>query len=318
MQRLTVNTAAPVRLSEYLPGVCPRLGGSGKIFRYAKEKKIKVNGAKCDGNTRLQNGDELTLYLPDELLTAPSGGPLFLSARPVLSVVYEDAQLLIVDKPAGLPVADEEEKLADTLLNRALLYLYGRGSWKPEKDPTPRLCHRLDTGTSGLVMIAKTAKCETAVLAAIKKHTITKTYCCVTFGRPAQKEATLTGYLLKDAGKGIVKILDAPRSGAVEITTRYRQLATSGRLALLEVELVTGRTHQIRAHLASVGCPVLGDSKYGNNAANRELKTKYQLLCAEKLTFPRCTEGPLAAVSGKTFSAARPWYYDQLLDGTLQ
>lgn len=294
------------------------LGGSGKIFRYAKEKKIKLNGAKCDGNSKLQNGDELTLYLPDELICAPVGGPLFLSARPALCVVYEDAQLLIVDKPAGLPVMDESDKLADTLINRALLYLYGRGEYSGGKQFVPCLCHRLDTGTSGLTMIAKTSKAEAAVLSAIKKHSIIKTYCCVTFGRPRVPEATLTGYLFKDAEKGIVKVLEAPRSGAAQIVTSYRQLAVSGRLALLEVTLITGRTHQIRAHLASIDCPILGDSKYGNNAANRELKTKYQLLCAQKLTFPACKDGPLAALSEKTIAAQKPWYYDQLLDGTLK
>lgn len=318
MKQLTVNCAQPTRLSDYLPGVCPLLGGSGKVFRYAKEKKIKLNGAKCDGNTKVKTGDLLTLFLPDELLGAPAGGPVFLSARPVLSVVYEDAQLLIVDKPAGLPVEDESGQQADTLIHRALLYLYGRGEYRPNKDFTPCLCHRLDTGTSGLVILAKTAKAQNAVTAAIKKRELTKLYCCVTFGRPKQPEATLTGYLFKDAAKGVVKVLDAPRSGAQEIVTRYRQLAVSGRLALLEVELVTGRTHQIRAHLASIDCPILGDSKYGNNTANRELKVKYQLLCAQKLTFPTYKDGPLIAVSGKSFTAAKPWYYDQILDGTLR
>ena len=318
MQRLIVNTKAPVRLADYLPGVCPRLGGSGKVFRYAKDKKIKVNGKKCDGNTRLQQGDELTLFLPDELIAAPTDGPLFLSARPNLTVVYQDPQLLIVDKPAGLPVMDEAGQLPDTLINRALLYLYGRGEYLPGKDPEPRLCHRLDTGTSGLVMIARTARCEQAVQNALKKHAITKRYCCVTFGRPKQPEATLHGYLLKDSAKGVVKILSQPRSGAVEITTRYRQIAHSGRLALLEVELVTGRTHQIRAHLASIGCPILGDSKYGNNQANRELKVKYQLLSAQMLQFPVCKEGPLSAVSQKTFTAPKPWFYEQILNQTLK
>lgn len=318
MQSLIVSTPAPVRLCDYLPGVCPLLGGSGKVFRLAKEKKIKLNGAKCEGGTKIKSGDELTLFLPDELLRRPEGGPLFLSARPSLAVVYEDSQLLIVDKPAGLPVMDEAEQLADTLINRALLYLYGKKEYQLGKGYTPALCHRLDTGTSGLVILAKTSKAETAVLAAIKKRSIAKTYYCVTFGRPQPAEATLRGYLYKNAAKGVVQVLDAPRSGAVEIVTEYHQLAVSGRLALLEVNLITGRTHQIRAHLASIGCPIVGDSKYGNNAVNRELKAKYQLLCARKITFPACHEGPLAAVSGKAFTAEKPWYFEQVLDGTLK
>ncbi|MEG0803761.1 MAG: RluA family pseudouridine synthase [Pygmaiobacter sp.] len=319
MKRIIVNTAVPVRLSDYLPGVFPMLGGSGKIFRLAKEKKIKLNGARCEGNTKLAQGDELCLYLPDELLRSPEGGPAFLAARPQLTVIYEDNQLLLVDKPAGLPVTDETEQLSDTLLNRALLYLYGRGEYNPNSGGfVPCLCHRLDTGTSGLLILAKTSKCESAVLAAIKKRAISKKYCCVTFGRPKKSEAILSGYLYKDAAKGIVHVLDNPRSGAVEIVTAYRQLAVSGRLSLLEVTLVTGRTHQIRVHLASIGCPILGDSKYGSNTANREFKTKYQLLCAMELTFPACNSGPLAAVSGKCFRTEKPWYFAQVLDGTLK
>ena len=109
MQRFIVSAPAPVRLCDYLPTICPLLGGSGKIFRLAKEKKIKVNGAKCEGGTKVKSGDELTLFVPDELLSRPEGGPLFLAARPALTVVYDDSQLLIVDKPAGLPVMDEAE-----------------------------------------------------------------------------------------------------------------------------------------------------------------------------------------------------------------
>ena len=123
---------------------------------------------------------------------------------------------------------------------------------------------------------------------------------------------------LKDSAKGVVRVVKTPRTGAREIITRYSTLRTSGRLALLRVELVTGRTHQIRAHLASVGCPIVGDSKYGVNSVNRELKCKYQLLCAWKLTFPVIESGPLSAVSGQSFSAGEPWYVPQLREGVLK
>ena len=132
-------------------------------------------------------------------------------------------------------------------------------------------------------------------------------------------DATLGGYLLKDADRGIVKIVEDKQPGAKEVETRYETIAVSGRLALLKVKLITGRTHQIRAHMASIGCPILGDSKYGNNSANRELKLKYQALCAWELAFPKKINDPqFAALAGKVFRAPKPWYYQQVLDGTLK
>ena len=242
-------------------------------------------------------------------------GPAWKNARTPAQVVYDCPQILIVNKPAGVAVDGPED---DTLLNRALLYLNKQGEYKENDLYTPALCHRLDTGTSGLVIIAKTPEAEELFLSAIKNREVQKTYLCVTFGRPVPPDATLGGYLLKDADRGIVKIVEDKQPGAKEVETRYETIAVSGRLALLKVQLITGRTHQIRAHMASIGCPILGDSKYGNNSANRELKLKYQALCAWELTMPRFTQPDFAFLSGKTFHAPKPWYYQQVLDGTLK
>ena len=183
---------------------------------------------------------------------------------------------------------------------------------------TPALCHRLDTGTSGLVLIAKTPQAEQVLTEAIRKREVQKTYLCVTFGRPMPPEGVLGGYLIKDADRGLVRIVSDKQPGAKEVETRYETIAVSGRLALLKVALITGRTHQIRAHMAGIGCPILGDSKYGNNAANRELRLKYQALCAWELTLPHFAQPELAPLSGKIFRAPKPWYYAQVLDGTLK
>ena len=181
------------------------------------------------------------------------------------------------------------------------------------------LCHRLDTGTSGLVLLAKNNAAEAFLTAAIKARDIEKRYLCVTFGRPNPPAALLRDYLLKDAERGIVRITDTTAGGAKEVITGYETLAVSGRLALLEVELVTGRTHQIRAHLAHIGCPILGDSKYGNNAANRELRLKYQALCAWELKFPaKISDERFAHLTGRVFHAEKPWYCQQVEDGTLK
>ena len=313
MQELHVKSLLPVRLDKYLMEQFPALG-LGRLNKALRENKIKLNGKKQPLATRVQNGDVIRVYLLDDQLGLTSQeGPEFLQARAPAEFIYENDDLIVANKPAGIPVDGDE---SDTLLNRVLRRLYEEKRWDAAHEP--RLCHRLDTGTSGLVIIAKTPEAEELFLSAIKNREVQKTYLCVTFGRPMPPDATLGGYLLKDADRGIVKIVEDKQPGAKEVETRYETIAVSGRLALLKVQLITGRTHQIRAHMASIGCPILGDSKYGNNSANRELKLKYQALCAWELTMPRFTQPDFAFLSGKTFHAPKPWYYQQVLNGTLK
>ena len=313
MKEIRVKSLLPVRLDKYLSEQYPVLG-IGRLNKALRENKIKLNGKKQPLSTRVQNGDVIRLYLTDEQLgEAPANGPAFLALRPA-ELIYENDDLIVANKPAGIPVEGPD---ADTLFVRVCKALYEAGHWDARKPP--RLCHRLDTGTSGLVLLAKTPQAEEFITDAIRKRSIRKRYLCVTFGRPEPAEAILQDYLLKDAETGTVRVLKSARPGAKEIITRYETLAVSGRLALLRVELVTGRTHQIRAHLASIGCPILGDSKYGNNAANRELKLKYQALCAWELAFPSQIQDPaFQSLAGKSFHAPKPWYYQQVLDGVLK
>ncbi|MEE0801725.1 MAG: RluA family pseudouridine synthase [Gemmiger sp.] len=314
MQELHVKSLLPVRLDKYLMEQYPHLG-LGRLNKALRENKIKLNGKKQPLSTRVQNGDTIRVYLLDDQLgLTPSDGPEFLSARSGADIIYENSDLMVVNKPAGIPVDGPE---ADTLLKRVFRRLYEESRYDAAQEP--RLCHRLDTGTSGLVLLAKNAEAEHFLTDAIKNRQIRKTYLCVTFGRPVPPAATLHGFLTKDSLHGVVRVLEAPKSGAKEIITAYDTIAVSGRLALLKVDLITGRTHQIRAHLASIGCPILGDSKYGNNAANRELKCKYQALCAWELAFPKKIANPrFSAMAGKTFYVPKPWYYQQILDGTLR
>ena len=317
MKILKVKCLAPTRLDHYLTQQYPALT-PGRLNKALRENKIKLNGKKQPLSTRVMAGDEIRLFILDEQLDGgrEADGPAWKSARVPAEAVYNGPQLLVVNKPAGLPVDGPE---SDTLLNRALLYLNKAGEYGEDSLYQPALCHRLDTGTSGLVLIAKTPEAEQILLEAIRERQVKKTYLCVTFGRPVPPEGTLGGYLLKDANLGKVQILPEKKPGAKEVCTEYETLAVSGRLALLKVRLITGRTHQIRAHMASIGCPILGDSKYGNNAANRELKLKYQALCAWELVMPDFpAASPLADVAGKVFHAPRPWYYGQVLDGTLK
>ncbi len=316
MKILKVKCLAPTRLDHYLMQQYPTLT-PGRLNKALRENKIKLNGKKQPLSTRVMAGDEIKLFILDEQLddNREAAGPAWKRARTPAEVIYNCPQLLVVNKPAGLPVDGLE---SDTLLNRTLLYLHQAGEYGEENLYQPALCHRLDTGTSGLVLIAKTPEAEQILLEAIRERKVKKTYLCVTFGRPVPPEGTLGGWLLKDANLGKVQILPEKKPGAKEVCTEYETIAVSGRLALLKVRLITGRTHQIRAHMASIGCPILGDSKYGNNAANRELKLKYQALCAWELTLPDFPQPDFAALRGKTFHAPRPWYYSQILDGTLK
>ena len=283
MKILKVKCLAPTRLDNYLTQQFPALT-PGRLNKALRENKIKLNGKKQPLSTRVMAGDEIKLFILDDVLDADRRveGPAWKNARGPAQVVNQ------------------------------------QGEYKENDLYTPALCHRLDTGTSGLVIVAKTPEAEELFLAAIKNREVKKTYLCVTFGRPTPPDATLGGYLLKDADRGIVKIVEDKQPGAREVETRYETIAVSGRLALLKVQLITGRTHQIRAHMASIGCPILGDSKYGNNTANRELKLKYQALCAWELTMPHFNQPDFAFLSGKTFHAPKPWYYNQVLDGTLK
>lgn len=314
MKSLMVQQSAPQRLDKYLQQQFPSVG-FGRWSRAVKENKVKVNGKKQPLSYRVAQGDEIRIYLSDDILQlAPQDGPLFLSARKELSVVYEDENLLICNKPSGLAVYGEQ---ADTLLHRAQRYLYEKGEYLPESQMPPCLCHRLDTGTSGLVMVAKNPQTEQFISDLMAAHQLKKEYLCVTFGRPSPANAVLRDYLYKDAAKGIVYVEKQKRAGCKPIETHYETICVSGRLALLKVRLITGRTHQIRAHMASIGCPILGDSKYGNQAANRELKLKYQALCSWKLTFPTISDKRYAALSGLEVCAPYPWYYSQMLEHQL-
>lgn len=172
MREFVITDASMPRLDSALLAQYPQLS-PGRLHKYLRENKIKVDGKKLPLSARLPRGSTVRVFLPDMLLDMPDG-PLFLSARPELCAVYEDSDVLVADKPAGLPVTDEDGRTADTLINRALLYLYHKGEYAPELGWTPRLCHRLDTGTSGLVLIAKTQQAEALLLHLVKERMIEK------------------------------------------------------------------------------------------------------------------------------------------------
>jgi 23S rRNA pseudouridine955/2504/2580 synthase len=218
------------------------------------------------------------------------------------AIVYEDGNLIIVDKQVGLSVHSDESKNPDTLIARIQSYLYKKGEWNPETENSfaPALCHRLDRNTRGLVIAAKNAAALREANEIIKNRQVKKYYICIANGVPAQNRGTLTGYIKKDEKNNRVEVFKNPVPGARTAITHYRVLSSRSGKSLIECELETGRTHQIRAQLAEIGCPLAGDTKYGL----RDGREGGQALVAYKLVFDAGLNSEnLSYLSGKVFEA---------------
>lgn len=290
------------RLDKFLEKAVPLLPRA-LIYKYVRLKRIKLNRKRCNFDTKLSEGDLLELYINDEFFSENTE-EYFLSAPDKISVVYEDENILIADKPSGLIVHEDEGECVDTLINRIKHYLYNKGEYDPEKENSfaPALCNRIDRNTAGLVVAAKTAEALKILNEKIKAREVEKKYLCVVFGTPEKKEATLKGFLTKNAENNLVTVSD--KKGEKTIITHYRVLKEREDLSLLEVDLITGRTHQIRAHLAHIGHPLLGDSKYGIGRNSEKYGFKYQALYSYKITFNwKTPAGALDYLSGKSFEA---------------
>ena len=257
----------------------------------------------------------MQLYINDEFFGV-SKEKEFLTAPPVLNIVYEDENIILLDKKNGLVVHEDDEKTADTLINRLLHYLYDKGEYDPDNENifTPALCNRLDRNTGGIVIAAKNAESLRILNQKIKDRELEKKYLCVTVGVPPKKQDTLTAYLEKNSDENTVRVYNSKKGNAKTIITSYKVLKTDKKLSLVEVKLETGRTHQIRAHFAHIGCPLLGDGKYGINQINREYKIKTQALYSYKLKFTFTSEsGCLDYLNGKEFIVNDVWFKDKFV-----
>ena len=321
MKEFLINqNDAGQRVDKFLTKAVPLLPAA-LLYKYIRLKRIKLNGKRCEISSRLTAGDRLQLYINDEFFTPASDDtPLFLRAPAKLDIVYEDAHILLLNKRPGLIVHEDDRHQADTLVNRMLHYLYLKGEYIPEKENsfTPSLCNRLDLNTSGIVIAAKDAESLRILNQKIKDRELQKLYLCIVHGRMEKPSDTLKGYLCKDGDNNHVAIFDHPIENGRTILTKYRVLSQTGRFSLLEVDLLTGRTHQIRAHLAYIGHPLLGDTKYGYNRDNRGTGYKSQALCSYKLTFRFSTDaGVLSYLDGKSFSVENVWFVDDFFSGKL-
>ncbi len=312
MRSFTVTkNDADQRLDKFVTKVAGNLSTS-LMYKYLRKKAIKVNGKRAEGSTRLQEGDLVELYINDEFFTEKSADFRTIGYRPQISVVYEDENLLLVDKKPGVPVHADTHGSRDTLINHVLLYLYEKGEYDPQKENsfTPALCNRLDQNTGGIVIVAKNAAAGRALYEIVKYRQVEKRYLTLALGQFSKKQATLKAYLKKDAKENLVRVTARPQEGYKEIITRYRVLREGKGLSLLEIELVTGRTHQIRAHLAYTGHPVAGDLKYGTAAANKGLPFKHQALYAYSLEFKLPEDHFLSYLNGKVFQVKKVYFED--------
>lgn len=285
------------RVDKFILKTFPKLPKS-LMFKEIRKKNIKVNRKKTDASAILNEGDRIELYLNDEVLEEKIKHYDFMGASKQLDIIYEDDNIILIDKKVGLLCHPDGNEYVDTLISRVKRYLYEKGEWNPEDSSTfsPSLANRIDRNTGGIVITAKNAEALRILNDKIKNREIEKYYLTVVHGKMEKESDTLTAYLTKDTKKNKVTVSDKETDKSKKIVTKYTVLDYQNGNSLLEIDLKTGRTHQIRAHMAYIGHPLLNDGKYG-----KEQGRYRQALYSYKLVFNMKDAGVLSYLDGKEF-----------------
>lgn len=304
MKRIVVQkNDAGQRLDKFLFKLMPAIPGS-LLYKYIRKKRVKLNGKKIEEKYILKLGDILELYINDEFFDDGKNNEYeFKKLTPKLSVVYEDENIILVDKPVGMLVHEDSNESINTLINNIKAYLWRNNEYDPESENSfvPALCNRIDRNTGGIVIAAKNSETLRIMNEKIKNREIKKTYLCLVCGHLPNKEDTICNYIVKNESQNRVYVENDASSGGKKAITHYKVLKEGKISSLVEVDLLTGRTHQIRAHMAYIGHPLVGDGKYGTNDWNKQFAMKHQALYSYKLKFEFVDKNALSYLNDKIF-----------------
>ncbi len=290
------------RLDKFITKAVPKLPKS-LLYKYIRLKRIKLNGKRCEISQMLCEGDILNLYINDEFFETPVTIKTEIKTTSIIpDIIYEDNNILIVYKPVGMDVHHGAEKPDETLIDIIQAYLYSKNEYNPDEENSfsPAICNRIDRNTTGLVIAAKNAESLRIINEKIRLHEISKEYLCICSGNLKKEHSIETAYHCKGKHNS-VSISAIPKDGYKKIITEYTVLQKKDGFMLAKINLITGKTHQIRAHMSFLKAPLLGDGKYGSVKINKQQQIFTQQLCAYSLTFNFDNSGPLGYLSGKTF-----------------
>ena len=302
-------------LTKYL-----NLAGKGFIYKMIRKKNITLNGKRCDGSELLKEGDVIRLFLSDETIDRFSRTEVrTVKKQRNLDIIYEDDDIMLISKPCGMLSQKAEEK-DESLVEHVISYLLEKGELTEEQMRTfrPSVCNRLDRNTSGIVIAGKSLGGLQAMSAVLKDRSLHKYYQCIVKGQ-VDTPCRIRGYLKKNEQTNQVSVFKTPVPESLPIETEYIPLSVGEEFTRLQITLITGRSHQIRAHLSSIGHPIVGDPKYGDPELNREIKQKYristQLLHSWKLVMPDAVPEPCSHLGGKAFTAPLPGDFERFMAG---
>ncbi len=319
MRRYVISAKdAGKRMDKWLMETAPGLGKGG-AQKALRNKTARVNGIHAEAATRLGEGDEVKLFLPDDVFEPVEKEDLFLkNFRVHLHILYEDENIILADKKPGLMAHPDDRERVNTLLTHIHAYLYQKGEYNSTDKSAfvPALCNRIDRFTGGIVIAAKNEATLKIINSKIASREIQKFYLCAVHGALNPDDGIIKNFILKPQGQRSVQVLQRPVPGAQEAITGYRTLAAHHGLTLVECELFTGRTHQIRAQMADAGHPLLGDTQYGNKELDSGFERGYQALYAYRVDFGfESDAGHLNYLRGKSFRVGRVAFADMLFPG---